>query len=394
MTSPNDESGAVEVPLRSREDQLSWFNRAYSLLLKCDRIDEIKNLRDKALALQSYLKQSRQSLEMQNMAAEIRIRSERRGGQILSDMDLNPGGQAEHKSYLSRQSTGKIPKLSDLGISRNQSSRWQVIASIPEEEFEQRVKSLKDGGRELTSSEILSYAGYLKRESERDARRQEASEAAAKVPPDDRVRVIHGDFREVLNEEVVPTDSVNIVLTDPMYGKDHLHLWKDLAKFASRVLKPGSLLVAYSGQTYLMEVLKSLEQYLSYVWIAGIRYSYPNNIFPLRIKNSLKLLLLFSKGPYDPGPTQYWLRDLIDGDHYTTTKQESELQQGSGEAAYLIETLTHPGDLVVDPFTGTGTVPLAAKRNGRRFMGAEISKVRYDLAVSRIAQEETAPLFS
>ena len=57
-----------------------------------------------------------------------------------------------------------------------------------------------------------------------------------------------------------------------------------------------------------------LEEHLTYVWIAGVRYSYPNNIFPLRIKNTLKLLLLFSKGAYDPGPTQFWLHDLIDGD--------------------------------------------------------------------------------
>jgi len=99
-------------------------------------------------------------------------------------------------------------------------------------------------------------------------------------------------------------------------------------------------------------------------------------------------LLLFAKGDYDPGPSQFWLHDLIDGDAYPETKRDSELQQGQKEAEYLIETLTHPGDLVVDPFTGTGTVAVAAKRKGRRFIGAEISKERYDLAVSRISREE------
>ena len=161
----------------------------------------------------------------------------------------------------------------------------------------------------------------------------------------------------------------------------------DLARFASRVLKPGNLLVSYTGQSYLPEVMQALGEHLTYVWVAGVRYSYPNNIFPLRIKNTLKLLFLFSKGAYDPGPTQFWLHDLIDGDGYPETKTESELQQGQREAEYLIETLTHPGDLVVDPFTGTGTVAVAAKRTRRRFIGAEIPKERYDLAISRIAQE-------
>jgi hypothetical protein len=49
-SSPTDNSSAVVVPLRNREDQLGWFDRAYSLLQKCASIDEIKDIRDKALA--------------------------------------------------------------------------------------------------------------------------------------------------------------------------------------------------------------------------------------------------------------------------------------------------------------------------------------------------------
>ena len=152
----------------------------------------------------------------------------------------------------------------------------------------------------MTSRELLSLAGYLQRERERQERRERAAEEAERVEPDDRIKVILGDFREVLHEGVVPNESVSLLLTDPMYGREHLHLWSDLGRFASRVLKPGSLLIAYSGQTYLPYVLKSLEESLTYIWVAGVRYSYPNNIFPLRIKNSLKLLLLFSKGEVRP----------------------------------------------------------------------------------------------
>jgi len=364
---------------------LTHFDKARRELELATRIDEVKSIRDKAAAIQAYLKQSGESLEIQNMAAEIKIRAERRAGEILHEMDLHKGGRpSENRSH---REIG-FPRLRDLDIDRNMSSRCQLIASIPQKDFDDRVAEIKGKGQELTSKEFLSLAGYLQRERERQDRRRAAFEEAEKVQPDDRIKVFHGDFREVLNEETVATDSVSLVLTDPMYGREHLPLWADLARFASRVLKPGSLLVAYSGQTYLPEVLKALEAHLTYVWVVGVRYSYPNNIFPLRIKNSLKLLLLFSKGAYDPGPSQYWLHDLIDGDGYPETKRESELQQGCKEAEYLIETLTHPGDLVVDPFTGTGTVAVAAKRKGRRFIGAEISKERYDLAVSRIAQEE------
>jgi len=385
------ETNLIPFPQSEEADALTHFDRAKRELELAASIDEVKKIRDQAEALRQYARQQKLSLEMQNRCAEIKIRAERRAGDILLDMEKNPGGQAEHESYLSHDGTGRTPKLADLGITRNQSSRWQSIASIPEKDFDERVEEIKGKGEELTSKEFLSLAGYLQRERERQERRKAAAEEAEKIQPDDRIRVLHGDFREVLNEEVVPTDSVGLMLTDPMYGREHLSLWGDLAWFASSVLKPGSLLVAYSGQTYLTEVLKSLEAHLTYVWVAGVRYSYPNNVFPLRIKNSLKLLLLFSKGAYDPGPSQYWLHDLIEGDNYPATKRESELQQGCKEAEYLIETLTHPGEMVVDPFTGTGTVAVAAKRKGRRFIGAEISKERYDLAVSRIAQEETVP---
>ena len=46
-------------------------------------IDEIKPVRDKVEALRAYLKQSNQSLEIQNRASEIKIRAERRGGELF-----------------------------------------------------------------------------------------------------------------------------------------------------------------------------------------------------------------------------------------------------------------------------------------------------------------------
>ncbi len=378
----DQKAGSREASEETKD--LTHFDKARRELELATTIYEVKSIRDKAAAVQAYLKQSCQSLEIQNMAAEIKIRAERRVGELLKGMNLHKGGRpSENHSY---EEIG-FPRLKDLNIDRNMSSRCQLMAFIPEKVFDDRVKDIKGKGQELTSKEFLSLAGYLQRERERHERRERAAEEAEKVQPDDRIRVFLGDFREVLNG-VVPAESVSLVLTDPMYGRDHLPLWSDLSTFASRVLRPGRLLVTYTGQTYFPQVLDALEDHLRYVWVAGVRYSYPNNIFPLRIKNSLKLLLLFSKGAYDPGPSQYWLHDLIDGDAYPETKRESELQQGQREAEYLIKTLTHPGDLVVDTFTGTGTVAVAAKRTGRRFIGAEISKERYDTALSRIAQED------
>jgi DNA modification methylase len=45
--------------------------------------------------------------------------------------------------------------------------------------------------------------------------------------------------------------------------------------------------------------------------------------------------------------------------------------QDAGEAVYLVERLTKPGDLVVDPFVGGGSILVACKGTARRWLGTE-----------------------
>lgn len=66
--------------------------------------------------------------------AEIKLRAERRAGELLKEREMNQGGRPIEKE------TSNImlpvihpPKLEELGISKVQSSRWQLEAQIPEE---------------------------------------------------------------------------------------------------------------------------------------------------------------------------------------------------------------------------------------------------------------------
>ena len=45
------------------------------------------------------------------------------------------------------------------------------------------------------------------------------------------------------------------------------------------------------------------------------------------------------------------------------------------------------GDLVFDPFTGSGTTAVAALKNGRRFLGSEKSTEYFEIAKKRISTE-------
>jgi site-specific DNA-methyltransferase (adenine-specific) len=84
------------------------------------------------------------------------------------------------------------------------------------------------------------------------------------------------------------------------------------------------------------------------------------------------------------------LKDVIQGDGLKSLdKQSNPWQQGVGEASYLVEVLSLPGDIVLDPCCGTGTTALACKQTGRRFIGAEVSPETCNLAIQRIATESS-----
>ena len=59
--------------------------------------------------------------------------------------------------------------------------------------------------------------------------------------------------------------------------------------------------------------------------------------------------------------------------------------------AKLILASTNPGDFVLDPFVGSGTTSVTAKKLGRRFLGIECDETFALLAAKRleIAENET-----
>ena len=57
----------------------------------------------------------------------------------------------------------------------------------------------------------------------------------------------------------------------------------------------------------------------------------------------------------------------------------------------LIRKTTKPGDIVLDPFCGSGTTGVACVRTGRRFIGIEISEQYFAVAQRRIAEAQMQP---
>ena len=64
-----------------------------------------------------------------------------------------------------------------------------------------------------------------------------------------------------------------------------------------------------------------------------------------------------------------------------------------GMMRQIVRDYSRPGDLVCDPYAGSGTTLLAAVMEGRRAIGAEMDEGRFELAVKRLRAGYTADLF-
>jgi len=127
------------IPLVKPEtSELARYDAMCRAIDAAYEVDEVKDIRDKALAIETYARQA-QNVEAERRACEIRLRAERKAGQLLAAMEKakgaagNPSGRG---APIVRSHDVTTQTLADLGISKNQSSRWQKLASVPKLEFE------------------------------------------------------------------------------------------------------------------------------------------------------------------------------------------------------------------------------------------------------------------
>ena len=125
--------------------QISKARRALEVAKDLPGVLEI---RDKAEAIRIYVKASGDACGVINAASEIKLRAERKAGDLLAKMEKHDGDPRSHA----------VTRLSDVGITKMQSSRWQKESSVDDDRFDEWVLATNDAGEELTQSGLLRIA--------------------------------------------------------------------------------------------------------------------------------------------------------------------------------------------------------------------------------------------
>jgi site-specific DNA-methyltransferase (adenine-specific) len=215
-------------------------------------------------------------------------------------------------------------------------------------------------------------------------------------------KLIHGDSLTVLRQ--MEPESVDAIITDPPYGINYVsptgaRIQNDTAPFiwflydAFRVLKPGS-----SGRGTLVCFTRwDVQQvFIDAIRLAGFivkseviwdKIQHGMGDLKSQFAPSHENIIFAVKGKFSfPGHRP---KDLITHRKLPGSQMIHPTEKPVPLLADLITAVTKPGDLILDPFAGSGSTLVAAKKTGRRFTGIELDDVHYAKAQRRIEETVT-----
>ena len=189
-----------------------------------------------------------------------------------------------------------------------------------------------------------------------------------------------GSYQNVLAQ--LPDESVDLIFTDPPYDQEHVADYGKLAQIAARVLKPKGSLIVYAGHYALPQIFKLMCPHLTYWWQLVVKHSGAAARQPGKwVFVHYKPLLWFTK---DGRRDNRYVSDFIHSEQ--PKKNLHKWEQDVSEAKYCIEQLTNEGDMVVDPFCGSGTTAIAALTLGRDFIAGDIDEASIEMTNGRLLQ--------
>jgi site-specific DNA-methyltransferase (adenine-specific) len=214
-------------------------------------------------------------------------------------------------------------------------------------------------------------------------------------------QVLHGDCYELMNN--LPDKSIDAVISDFPYNTtacdwdkqpiDLPALWQHF----KRILKPGGVVVTTASQPFTSIVVCSNPRWFKHNWAwdkkRGVGHLTAKvkplmqhedilvfadgkaNYYPIMRKGQYRKKGGGSRdGVYGQGKNtvnftdEYYPTSILTFPNCNQSDKDHETQKPVELYQYLIKTYTNPGDIVLDPFAGSGTTGEAAHNTGRNFI--------------------------
>ena len=288
-------------------------------------------------------------------------------------MKLEPNYVQQAKERMSEGGKEGVQNSAHLGKSRDKIAEK---AYVSHDTYKKGKELLKSSTSDIIDkikagkSSINKEFHLLRKDEKREERHKEIKNLQVNLPK--TIQLYNMDFQEA----PVQANSVSLIFTDPPYLEKFLYLYKQLAVFASKVLKDGGSLITYVPQAFIPEICAWMtESGLNYHWIISVKHSGPSaTIWNKKILVAGKVMLWFTKGKYDGE----YVRDFIDSEYQG--KQDHPWQQSTAESSYYIEFMTIKNEIICDPFLGSGKFGESAKMLKRQFIGIEIDPEHFNTA--------------
>ncbi len=232
---------------------------------------------------------------------------------------------------------------------------------------------------------------------------------------DDSCTIYNGDCLKVLKD--FKDNQFDLCLTDPPYGvtQHQQDIRVDVSLFINRYPS-----IVFSQQPFTADMISQNKKLFKYeiIWDKVLTSGFLNaKNMPLRRHENI---LIFGNIKYYPQKTagtknhskgrtktckndNYGTYGFVDNANklnilkYPTSiirfskphpsKAKHRTEKPIELIRWLLETYSSKGDVVLDPFLGSGTTARACKDLGRKCIGIEISKEYCDIAVKRLGQE-------
>ncbi len=151
---------STALVLMGPEELAAHVEQARDVLVRCHHVAEAKDLVDRAAAVRAYLRSALAAEAARVAADEIFLRARRRLGELTRELPQAPAGRKGNRSHVATHfTTPKATALSDLGISKQECSRFEQLASVPARIFEDYLRTTKAQGRSPTARGALTLLG-------------------------------------------------------------------------------------------------------------------------------------------------------------------------------------------------------------------------------------------